>query len=68
MLIVRQTEAGWYADCQGSAAEAEALADALRKAIVDDAGPTPINRAGADDGLRRWIDETAANIVGDTNR
>jgi len=67
VLIVRQTDSGWHADCEGSTAEAAVLADALRRAVVLGAGATPITRTG-DLDLQRWIASTAGNIVGDTKR
>jgi hypothetical protein len=67
VLIVRQTDGGWHADCEGSTAEAAALADALRGAIVLGAGVIPIRRDG-DADLQRWIETTAGHIVGDITR
>jgi hypothetical protein len=61
VLTVRDSDAGWIAECEGNEATRDSLVQAIRDAVV---GPAlPLHR---DETLDAWIRETAAHIVGDT--
>jgi hypothetical protein len=58
---VRSTETGWAAACEGSEAVRASLVEAIRDVILG--GALPLRREPT---LDLWIEETAAQIVGDT--
>ncbi len=61
VLTVRSSERGWAATCEGAEAERQSLAEAIRAVIFG--GARQLRRETT---LDRWVEETAAHIVGDT--
>jgi hypothetical protein len=62
VLVVRRTENGWHASCDGSEFESDRLADAMRDAVGHERGETLQLGRSAHDAIAAWVAEQSARI------
>jgi hypothetical protein len=62
VLVVRRTESGWVAACDGDEFESERLADAMRDAVGYERGETLQLGRSTHDTIAAWVAEQSARI------